>query len=112
VRAARAHYREKRAVLLEAIAAALPEARVGGIAAGLHVLLELPPEVAEAPVVEYLAAAGIAVQGLADFTRAHPGPPALVIGYGLPRIRDLREAVATIAEAAAARAGQIGSGRA
>jgi GntR family transcriptional regulator/MocR family aminotransferase len=101
VRAARAHYREKRAALLEAIAAAMPEARVGGIAAGLHILLELPPGVEEAPVVEHLTAAGIAVQGLADFTRAHPGPPALVIGYGLPGVRDLREAVATIAEAAA-----------
>ena len=102
VRAARAHYREKRAALLESIAAALPEARVGGIAAGLHVLLELPPGVGEAPVVEHLTAAGIAVQGLADFTRAHPGPPALVIGYGLPGVRELREAVAAIAAAAAA----------
>jgi GntR family transcriptional regulator/MocR family aminotransferase len=101
VRAARAHYREKRAALLEAIATALPEARVGGIAAGLHVLLELPPGVEEAPVVGHPAAAGIAVQGLSDFTRAHPRPPALVIGYGLPSIRDLREAVAAIAEAAA-----------
>jgi GntR family transcriptional regulator/MocR family aminotransferase len=102
LRAARAHYREKRAALLAAIAEALPEARVGGIAAGLHILLELPPDVAEAPVVEHLAAAGVAVQGLADFTRASPRPPALVIGYGLPGVRDLRQAVATIAEATAA----------
>ncbi|MBS1863758.1 MAG: PLP-dependent aminotransferase family protein [Actinobacteria bacterium] len=102
LRAARAHYREKRAALLEAIAAALPAARVGGIAAGLHVLLELPPGVEEAPVIEHLAAAGIGVQGLADFTRGDPRPPALVIGYGLPSVRELREVVATIAEAAAA----------
>jgi GntR family transcriptional regulator / MocR family aminotransferase len=102
VRAARAHYRGKRAVLLEAIDASLPEARVRGIAAGLHVLLELPPAVAEAPVVERAAAAAVRVQGLADFTRLHPGPPALVLGYGLPTIRELREAVATIASAAAA----------
>jgi GntR family transcriptional regulator/MocR family aminotransferase len=52
VRASRAHYRDKRAVLLEAIAAALPDARVRGIAAGLHVLLELPDGVEEAAVVE------------------------------------------------------------
>jgi GntR family transcriptional regulator/MocR family aminotransferase len=102
VRAARAHNREKRAVLLEALAAAMPDARVRGIDAGLHVLLELPPKVDEATVVERAAAAGVRVQGLADFTRAHPGPPALVLGYGLPSIRDLREAVEVIAGAAAA----------
>ena len=53
-------------------------------------------------MVEGAAAAGVRVQGLADFTRAHPGPPALVLGYGLPSIRELREAVATIADATAA----------
>jgi GntR family transcriptional regulator/MocR family aminotransferase len=102
VRAARAHNREKRAALLEALAAELPEARVRGIDAGLHVLLELPPGIEEAKVVEGAAAAGVRVQGLADFTRAHPAPPALVLGYGLPSIRELREAVGVIARAAAA----------
>jgi GntR family transcriptional regulator/MocR family aminotransferase len=102
VRAARAHNREKRAALLEALAAAMPEARVRGIDAGLHVLLELPAETDEAKVVERAAAAGVRVQGLADFTRAHPGPPALVLGYGLPSSRELREAVGVIAGATAA----------
>jgi GntR family transcriptional regulator/MocR family aminotransferase len=100
LRAARSHNREKRAALLEAIATAMPEARVRGIDAGLHLVLELPPDVEEAAVVERAAAAGVRVQGLADFTRAHPGPPALVLGYGLPSIRELREAVAVIATAA------------
>jgi GntR family transcriptional regulator/MocR family aminotransferase len=102
VRAARARYREKRAVLLEAIATALPGARVRGIAAGLHVLLELPEGVDEAAAVGDAAAAGVRVQGLRDFTRVHPGPPALVLGYGLPTVRELREAVAIIADACAA----------
>jgi GntR family transcriptional regulator/MocR family aminotransferase len=102
VRAARLHYREKRAVLLEAIAAALPEAQVRGIAAGLHVLLELPDGVEEAAVVQTAGAAGVRVQGLRDFTRAHRGPPALVLGYGLPTARELREAIGVIAEACAA----------
>ena len=102
VRAARAHNREKRAALLAALAAALPDARVRGIDGGLHVLLELPPAVDEAKVVERAAAAGVKVQGLADFTRSHPGPPALVLGYGLPSIRELGEAVEVIASATAA----------
>jgi GntR family transcriptional regulator / MocR family aminotransferase len=99
VRAARAHYREKRAALLAALEAALPGARVRGIAAGLHVLLELPAGVDEATVVAGCAAAGVRVQGLADFTRAHPRPPALVLGYGLPSVRELRRAVDVIAAA-------------
>jgi GntR family transcriptional regulator / MocR family aminotransferase len=102
VRSARAHNRAKRAALLEALVAQLPEARIRGIDAGLHILLELPPGVNEAKVVEGAAQAGVKVQGLADFTRAHPGPPALVLGYGLPSIRELREAVAVIARATAA----------
>jgi GntR family transcriptional regulator / MocR family aminotransferase len=102
VRAARAHYREKRAALLDAIAAALPGARVRGIAAGLHLLLELPEGVEEPAVVAHCAAAGTRVQGLADFTRAHPQPPALVLGYGLPTARELRQAVNSIADACAA----------
>lgn len=101
VRAARAHYRDRRAALLEAIDAALPGARVRGIAAGLHALLELPAGVDEAAVVARAGAEGVRVQGLADFTRAHPQPPALVLGYGLPTPRELREAVAVIAAACA-----------
>jgi DNA-binding transcriptional MocR family regulator len=99
VRAARAHYRDKRAALLEALAAEVPGGRVRGIAAGLHVLLELPAGVEEAEVVARAGAAGVRAQGLADFTRAHRQPPALVLGYGLPSVRELREAVATIAGA-------------
>ena len=102
VRATRAQYREKRAALLEAIDGALPGARVRGIAAGLHVLLELPDGVEEAAAVEYAGTAGVRVQGVRDFTRTHPGPPALVLGYGLPTLRELREAVDVIADACAA----------
>ena len=53
-------------------------------------------------MVERAAAGGVRVQGLGDFTRAHFGPPALVLGYGLPTVRELREAVAVIAGACTA----------
>lgn len=103
VRAARQRYRAKRATLLAAIEAELPGARVRGIAAGLHCVLELPAGAEEAAVVSRAAAAGVHLRGLASFTRAHPQPPSLVLGYGLPGERELREAVATIAAAASAR---------
>ncbi|HEX7059166.1 MAG TPA: PLP-dependent aminotransferase family protein [Solirubrobacterales bacterium] len=99
VRAARQRYRNKRAVLLDAIEASLPGAGVRGVAAGLHAVLELPAGVDEDPVVAAAAAGGVRVHGLGTFTRAHRQPPGLVLGYGLPSERELREAVATIAAA-------------
>lgn len=97
LRAARQRYREKRQVLLDALAAALPEARVRGIAAGLHLVLELPPGADEDAVVAGSAAAGVHVNGLGVFTRAHRQPPGLVLGYGLPSEGELRRAVAALA---------------
>jgi GntR family transcriptional regulator/MocR family aminotransferase len=99
VRTARQRYRDKRAALLDALAAALPGARVRGIAAGLHVVLELSPGTDEAAVVDRARRAGVHVHGLATFTRAHPHPPSLVLGYGLPSERELRQAVTVIAAA-------------
>jgi GntR family transcriptional regulator/MocR family aminotransferase len=104
VRAARQRYRGKRAVLLEALASALPEARVRGIAAGLHAVLELPPGSDEAEAVARAKADSVHFQGLASFTRVHRQPPSLVLGYGLPSERQIRRAVATIASAVAASA--------
>jgi GntR family transcriptional regulator / MocR family aminotransferase len=96
VRAARQRYREKRAVLLEALGAALPDARMRGIAAGLHAVLELPAGAEETEVVAGARRDGVHLQGLTAFTRAHPQPPSLVLGYGLPSERELREAVGVI----------------
>jgi len=101
IRGARQRYRAKRAALLDAVAAALPGARVRGVAAGLHAVLELPDGTAEAGVVERAAAAGVHVRGLTTFTRVHPHPTSLVVGYGLPSERELRRAVETIATVSA-----------
>jgi GntR family transcriptional regulator/MocR family aminotransferase len=103
LRVARGRYRAKRAALLGALAEELPGARVRGVAAGLHVLLELPEEADEAAVVAACAERGVHPHGLATFTREHRHGPGLVLGYGLPGERALREAVAVIA--AAVRAG-------
>lgn len=99
IRAARQRYRRKRAVLLEALAAELPDAPVHGIAAGLHAVLELPPGSDEAAVVASAAARGVHAYGLATFTRAREMPAALVLGYGQPGETELRRGVAAIAAA-------------
>lgn len=98
VRSARQRYRVKRATLLTALAFALPGARVRGISAGLHVVVELPNGADEADVVAGAKQAGVHVHGLTTFTRTHAYPPSLVLGYGLPSERELREAVEIIAE--------------
>jgi GntR family transcriptional regulator/MocR family aminotransferase len=85
VRAMRARYRRRRDQLIEAVATAAPDARITGMSAGLHVLLELPSG-NESAVVQGSAWQDLAVYGLAQFR--HPDTveqrDALVIGYGTP----------------------------
>jgi len=99
VRSARQRYRAKRTILLDALATALPGARVRGIAAGLHVVLELPNGVVEDSVIAAAEQTGVHAHGLSTFTRTHAHPPSLVLGYGLPSERELRQAVGAIAAA-------------
>ncbi|MBB4713087.1 GntR family transcriptional regulator/MocR family aminotransferase [Streptomyces luteogriseus] len=86
VRATRLRYRRRRDALVAAVAARAPEARVTGIAAGLHVLLRLPPGT-EQSVVQAAHWRGLALHGLARYR--NPAAPAehddaLVVGYGTP----------------------------
>jgi GntR family transcriptional regulator/MocR family aminotransferase len=85
VRRQRLAYRRRRDRLVAALAEHVPAARVTGIAAGLHALVELPPGRAEAEVVAAAARRGLALDPLGEY--ATPGaahPPALVVGYGTP----------------------------
>ncbi len=99
VRASRQRYRAKRSLLLDAVAEALPDASLKGIAGGLHAVLELPSGSDEKEVIAAAGRAGVKVQGLGDYTLDHPRPPSLVIGYGPPSDRELRRAVEVIADA-------------
>ncbi|MEU0385877.1 PLP-dependent aminotransferase family protein [Streptomyces chartreusis] len=86
VRATRLRYRRRRDALVAAVADRAPEARITGIAAGLHVLLRLPPGT-EQSVVQAAHWQGLAVHGLARYRNAaavtEPAD-ALVVGYGTP----------------------------
>ncbi|MFI8434987.1 PLP-dependent aminotransferase family protein [Streptomyces sp. NPDC079020] len=85
VRSMRLRYRRRRDQLVAALAERAPDVRVGGIAAGLHAVLELP-EGTERAVIQAAAWQGLAVEGLGRFRHrdAPPGRDALVIGYGSP----------------------------
>ncbi|MEV0431503.1 hypothetical protein [Micromonospora sp. NPDC050495] len=91
-------YRERRDALIAAVRRHLPAARVSGIAAGLHLVLELPAGVDDAAVARAARSAGLGPGALADLRVDRPGPPGLVLGYP-PWSRDeLAGAVGTLAE--------------
>ncbi|MFD6834574.1 MocR-like pyridoxine biosynthesis transcription factor PdxR [Streptomyces diastaticus] len=88
VRLMRLRYRRRRDELVATLARRAPSVRVGGIAAGLHAVLLLPPGT-ESEVLRAAAWHGLGVQGLSWFR--HPAadgaagaPDGLVIGYGRP----------------------------
>lgn len=89
----------KRAALLDALAAELPEATVGGIDAGFHALVRLPAGTDEALVVRRCAADGVRVHPLARFHRLPPPGPGLVLGFGALGEAQIREGVAAIGRA-------------
>jgi GntR family transcriptional regulator / MocR family aminotransferase len=87
VRASRSRYRGRRDALVAALAEHAPRIEVTGIAAGLHMLLRLPPGT-ERRVIRAAAGLGLALDGLTPRHR-HPDTAAapldaLVLGYGTP----------------------------
>ena len=76
--------------------AAMPAARVSGVAAGLHLLVTLPGDVDDAALADDLRDAGVLVHPV-SWHRRLPGPPGLVLGYASHPPDRLREAAATIA---------------
>lgn len=86
VRAARLRYRRRRDALVAALAHHAPKVHATGIAAGLHVVLRLPPGT-EQLALRAAAWRGLAVHGLHRYQ--HPDADAeprdaLVVGYGTP----------------------------
>jgi GntR family transcriptional regulator/MocR family aminotransferase len=98
LRRTRTVYRKRRDTLVAALAAELPGCTPAGVAAGLHLVVHLPPYTDEQAVLERARQRGLGLSGLSEH-RVEPGPPALLLGYG--RIADPAIAAA-IAELAAA----------
>ncbi|WP_421732749.1 PLP-dependent aminotransferase family protein [Cellulomonas sp.] len=100
LRSARARYRRRRAALLGALERWMPGLTVTGLAAGLHVVLRLPPGVDEDSVARLAARRDVRVVPAGRYrvgTTARP--PALVVGYGNLVDARLDEAVARLAAA-------------
>ncbi|SHK64261.1 MocR-like pyridoxine biosynthesis transcription factor PdxR [Actinacidiphila paucisporea] len=105
VRRVRMRYRARRDRVVEVLALRAPGVRVSGIAAGLHAVLDLPPD--GAPLDAVLARAhrlGLAVPALTAFGSAPSHPPALVVGYGTPPDHAFPTALGLLCDALTARA--------
>jgi GntR family transcriptional regulator/MocR family aminotransferase len=70
---------------------------VTGVAAGLHVLLELPPELDDEVLAAEARRDGIYVEPLSRFALDRRAPSGLVIGYGRVHETALEPAVAALA---------------
>ncbi|SEG81605.1 transcriptional regulator, GntR family [Thermomonospora echinospora] len=101
LRRCRSRYRRRRDRLQEAVAGHLPHARLTGIAAGLHAVLELPGDPAQEPrLLGHLAANEVAVDGLSSFHhRRDDHPLGIVIGYGSPPDHAYGNALDTLIDA-------------
>lgn len=82
LRAARRRFRTRRDLLVRTLGVEVPEGRVAGTAAGLHVLLHLPDGADPRGTVRAAAAAGLRLADLDDYRAPRPTEPALVLGYG------------------------------
>ncbi len=71
-----------RAALTRLLEPLAPHATLGGIEAGLHVCLHLPPTHDAREVAAALARRGVFVSTLHPYTFAGPVPNALLLGYG------------------------------
>ena len=102
VRRTRQIYRRRRDALVGALRAYLPALRFYGVAAGLHLMVELDQSVDEQAVLAAAKRRLIRVYGASAY-RAKPqsGPPALVVGYGGLPESSIREAVKHLALALA-----------
>ena len=98
VRRVRVRYRARREALLAALRDQMPEARVGGVAAGLFAPVELPPGVNEQALVTAAQARDLGVEGLASH-RVGEAPAGLILGYGSLPEPAIARGVALLAEA-------------
>ena len=103
----RRDYAHRRRLVLGALDG-IPGAPLSGLDGGLHAVVRLPDHAASAAVVERLAAEGVAVAPLADYS-AVPGEqePGIVLGYAGPGDTQLAEGLARIRAAILAVVGDL-----
>lgn len=100
LRRMRGRYRARRDALAEAMRRALPEAKVCGIAAGLHAAIQLPVGHDEQRIREEALRRGVGLSVMSDYELvSRGGPPTLLIGYAGSAEPTIRAGVRELAAA-------------
>ncbi|MFI9586911.1 PLP-dependent aminotransferase family protein [Streptomyces sp. NPDC052236] len=99
LRAARRRFRSRRDLLVRTLGAQVPQGRVAGTAAGLHILLHLPDGADTRGAVRAAAAVGLRLVDLDDYSAKRSAERALVLGYGNINDTEIPPAVALLREA-------------
>ena len=106
LRRMRTRYRRRRGLLIEALAEAIPEAHVRGIAAGLHATAQLPDDYDEVAILDEARKRGIDVTTMRDFwIEPGAGPPTLLLGYAQIQEPAIANGVSELAKAVRAGTG-------
>jgi GntR family transcriptional regulator / MocR family aminotransferase len=101
IRLVRKRQRTRRDALLRALRLYLPEGRVQGIAAGLHLLVTFPGLAGpDTDLAEAILQAGVLVHPL-SWHRQRPGVPGIVLGYAVHTPDQLHAAARRIAQVVA-----------
>jgi GntR family transcriptional regulator/MocR family aminotransferase len=99
IRRTRSLYRARRDRLALALAEHFPERGVFGVAAGLSVVLDLPPHTDDRELERLALMAGVRVGALSRYAIQDRGRRGLVIGYGLVHESAIGPAIAALARA-------------
>jgi GntR family transcriptional regulator / MocR family aminotransferase len=100
LRRTRARYRNRRDAIIDALTHALPEAAVHGVAAGLHVTVQLPDGVDEQAIQEEARHRRVELETMADYRPDTQGrPPVLLLGYAQMPESAIRAGVHELAKA-------------
>jgi GntR family transcriptional regulator/MocR family aminotransferase len=91
-------YRHRRDVLVDALGEFLPQLPVGGVAAGLHLMVNLPPDTDEREVVGAAREKSIRIFGASAYrVRPRKDEPAIVLGYGCVTEPLIRQGIREVA---------------
>jgi GntR family transcriptional regulator/MocR family aminotransferase len=103
LRRMRHRYRARRDAVVGALADALPEAEIRGVAAGLHVTVALPAGVDEGALREQARQRGVEIETMSEYgAGASDGAPALLLGYAQMSEPAIARGVRELADAVSA----------
>ena len=110
LRRMRARYRSRRDALIDALNQALPEAAVRGVAAGQHVIVQLPDSDNEPAIREEAHDRRIQLETMRDYRPAsNDSPPTLLLGYAQMPEPAIRAGIHELAKAVRAARSAPGS---